>query len=84
MPAQETIAPEDAVLLRVTLAEALRELPPRQRDAVVLRYLVDMSEADVANALGVAPGTVKSHLNRAVTRLRTALGATFELRLEEW
>ena len=72
------------VVARDAWREALRALPTRQRDAVVLRYLVDMSEADVASALGVAPGTVKSHLNRAVTRLRTALGPTFDLRLEEW
>ena len=51
---------------------------------MVLRYVVDMSEADVAHALGVAPGTVKSHLHRAVERLRIALGPTFDLRLEEW
>jgi RNA polymerase sigma-70 factor (sigma-E family) len=77
------IAPEDAAVLRVTLAQALRSLPPRQRDAVVLRYLVDMSEADVAQALGVAPGTVKSHLHRAVEHLRRALGPSFDARFEE-
>ncbi len=80
----DSLAPEDAVVLRLTLAEALRALPARQRDAVVLRYVVDMSEADVALALGVAPGTVKSHLHRAVARLRSALGPTFDVRLEEW
>jgi RNA polymerase sigma-70 factor (sigma-E family) len=75
---------DDVVVLRITLAHALRALPARQRDAVVLRYLVDMSEADVAGALGVAPGTVKSHLHRALARLRVALGPTFDLQLEEW
>jgi RNA polymerase sigma-70 factor (sigma-E family) len=74
---------EDAAVLRVTLAQALRALPARQRDAVVLRYLVDMSEADTAEALGVAPGTVKSHLNRAVGHLRRALGPTLDPRFEE-
>lgn len=77
------IGPDDVAILRVTLAQALRALPARQRDAVVLRYLVDMSEADVAQTLGVAPGTVKSHLHRAVTRLRTTLGPTFDPRFEE-
>ena len=77
------VAPEDAAVLRVTLAQALRSLPPRQRDAVVLRYLADMSEADVARALGVAPGTVKSHLHRAVAHLRLALGPSFDARFEE-
>jgi RNA polymerase sigma-70 factor (sigma-E family) len=74
---------EDAAVLRVTLAQALRALPARQRDAVVLRYLVDMSEAETAQALGVAPGTVKSHLNRAVAHLRRVLGPTLDPRFEE-
>jgi RNA polymerase sigma-70 factor (sigma-E family) len=77
------IALEDAAVLRVTLAQALRALPARQRDAVVLRYLVDLSEADTAEALGVAPGTVKSHLSRAVAHLRRALGTTLDARFEE-
>lgn len=77
------IALEDAAVLRVTLAQALRALPARQRDAVVLRYLVDLSEADTAEALGVAPGTVKSHLSRAVAHLRRVLGPTLDPRFEE-
>jgi RNA polymerase sigma-70 factor (sigma-E family) len=74
---------EEAAVLRVTLAQALRALPARQRDAVVLRYLVDLSEADTAEALGVARGTVKSHLNRAVGHLRRVLGPTLDPRFEE-
>lgn len=77
------LSPEDAAVLRVTLAQALRSLPARQRDAVVLRYLADMSEADVAASLGVAPGTVKAHLHRAVARLRRTLGPSFDPHLEE-
>jgi DNA-directed RNA polymerase specialized sigma subunit len=77
------VSAEDAVVLRVTLAQALRALPARQRDAVVLRYLVDMSEADAAAALGIAPGTLKSHLHRAVERLRMVLGSAFDPRFEE-
>jgi RNA polymerase sigma-70 factor (sigma-E family) len=77
------ISADDAVILRVTLAQALRSLPARQRDAVVLRYLVDMSEADAAAALGIAPGTLKSHLHRAVERLRRVLGSAFDPRFEE-
>jgi RNA polymerase sigma-70 factor (sigma-E family) len=79
----EPVAPEDAAVLRVTLAQALRALPARQRDAVVLRYLVDMSEADVAASLGIAPGTVKAHLHRAVEHLRRTLGPSFDPRFEE-
>ncbi len=45
-------------------------LPPRQRAAVVLRYYLDLSEADTATAMGCRPGTVKAHLNKALTHLR--------------
>jgi RNA polymerase sigma-70 factor (sigma-E family) len=76
-------SPEDGVVLRLALAQALRALPARQRDAVVLRYLVDMTEADVAATLGIAPGTVKSHLHRAIERLRRALGSDLDIRFEE-
>jgi RNA polymerase sigma-70 factor (sigma-E family) len=52
------------------LLDALAELPMRQRAAVVLRYYEGLSEADTAAALGVAPGTVKSSLSRALAQLR--------------
>jgi RNA polymerase sigma-70 factor (sigma-E family) len=69
-------AVDDAVT-RLALAEALRRLPRRQRDVVVLRYLADLSEADVAASLGVSAGTVKQHAHRALAALRRALGPTF-------
>jgi RNA polymerase sigma-70 factor (sigma-E family) len=49
---------------------ALERLPRRMRAAVVLRYFEDMSEAEVANVLGVSVGTVKSTVSRAVAKLR--------------
>lgn len=52
------------------LAKALGDLPLAQRSVVVLRILLDWSERDVAEALGIAEGTVKSRLNRALERLR--------------
>ncbi|MDH2425721.1 SigE family RNA polymerase sigma factor [Sphaerisporangium sp. TRM90804] len=52
------------------LEQALNRLPPRQRTAVVLRYYEDMSEPEVAEALGVSVGTVKSTVSRAVAKLR--------------
>lgn len=79
---QQSAPPEEAAILRVTLAAALRDLSSRQRDAVVLRYLADMSEVDVADALGVTPGTVKTHLSRAVANLRARLGPTFPSQFE--
>ena len=66
--------PADQVALRLSLAEALRHLPKAQRDAIVLRYLADLSEEDIARALGVRPGTVKSHLHRARQTLARRLG----------
>lgn len=53
--------------------EAVRALPPRQREVVVLRYYADLSEADVAAALGCSTGTVKSQLSKARTTLAARL-----------
>ena len=58
---------------QVDLARALGDLPAGQRVAVVLRYLEDMPEAEIAALLRVAPGTVKSRLARALDTLRTQL-----------
>jgi RNA polymerase sigma factor (sigma-70 family) len=55
---------------RIDLARALRRLPRRQREVVVLRYLADWSELDVAIALGVSAGAVKSHASRGLAALR--------------
>ncbi|CAN5866948.1 SigE family RNA polymerase sigma factor [soil metagenome] len=52
---------------------AVSALPYDQRAVVVLRLVEDWSERDVALALGIAPGTVKSRLNRALARLRQEL-----------
>ncbi len=58
----------DAVLLT-----ALRRLPARQREVLVLRVLLDLDIDTTAKALGIAPGTVRAHLSRAVTTLRDEL-----------
>ncbi|WP_432833652.1 SigE family RNA polymerase sigma factor [Dactylosporangium sp. CA-092794] len=55
------------------LRRALAVLPRRQRAVVVLRYYADLSEKDVAAALGCALGTVKIHHARAMARLRELL-----------
>jgi RNA polymerase sigma-70 factor (sigma-E family) len=60
---------------RIDLARALRRLPRRQREVVVLRYLADWSEHDVAEALGVSAGAVKSHASRGLAALRQYLDA---------
>ena len=55
------------------IVEAIRKLPAGHREVVVLRFLLDMSEADTAEALGIPKGTVKSRLNRALASLRVEL-----------
>ena len=70
---------EHGALLALEHAEvlaALRTLPPRQREVLVLRYYVDLAEADIADALGISRGAVKSHASRGMAALRTALEAT--------
>lgn len=70
--------PAEAAALRVSLAAAIGGLPRSQREAVVLRYLADLPESEVSEALGVATGTVKSHLHRARVALRAEFGLDME------
>jgi RNA polymerase sigma-70 factor (sigma-E family) len=60
-------------LERTAVIEALRGLPTRQREALVLRYYGDLSEAEIANAMGISKGAVKSHTARGMAALRMAL-----------
>ncbi|MCA2213859.1 SigE family RNA polymerase sigma factor [Jidongwangia harbinensis] len=55
------------------LRQALRDLPPRMRAAVVFRYFYDLDVAQTADALGCSEGTVKSQTARALDRLRAVL-----------
>ncbi|MDT0530402.1 SigE family RNA polymerase sigma factor [Micromonospora sp. DSM 115977] len=66
----------DDIALRQAVVAALRTLPPRQRAAVVLRYLEDLSVAEVAGALRCSEGTVKSHASRGLAHLRVALAGS--------
>ena len=61
------------LLERSAVVAALRELPDRQREAIVLRYYADLSEAQIATAMGISRGAVKSHTARGMAALRTAL-----------
>jgi RNA polymerase sigma-70 factor (sigma-E family) len=56
-----------------TVAAALGTLPRRQREAVILRYYADLSEAETAAAMGISQGAVKTHTFRGLTALRGKL-----------
>jgi RNA polymerase sigma factor (sigma-70 family) len=64
----------DPLATGVDPRDALDRLTPRQRAAVVLRSLADLSTRDVAAAVGCAEGTVKATLHQALRRLRVDLG----------
>ena len=67
---------EQAVILREDHQEvlaALAGLPARRREAIVLRYWLDLSEREIAAAMGVSPGTVKSSVSRGLAALAQAL-----------
>jgi RNA polymerase sigma factor (sigma-70 family) len=61
---------------RIDLIRALRTLPRRQRDAVVLRYLADLDEVTVAARMGCSVGSVKQHAHRGLLALRTSAHLT--------
>lgn len=70
--------PAADVDLRDALGRALGSLPARQRAVLVLRYFEQLSEAEIAAALGCSAGTVKSSAARGLQRLR-AVAATWDL-----
>jgi RNA polymerase sigma factor (sigma-70 family) len=61
------------LLERSAVVAALRGLPERQREALVLRYYADLSEAEIAATMGISRGAVKSHTARGMSALRAAL-----------
>lgn len=64
--------PDDAgELVFNHVLDAVRRLPSRQRNAIVLRYELQLSDSEIADTLGVPLGTVKSTIHRALARLRT-------------
>ena len=78
-PSPDEASAEHGAMVALDHAEvlaALRTLPVRQREVLVLRYYVDLSEADIADALGISRGAVKSHASRGMAALRTTLEAT--------
>jgi RNA polymerase sigma-70 factor (sigma-E family) len=70
-----TADPTDAVDRRDALLRRLGRLPVNQRAAVVMRYLEDLTDDEIAAVLGCTPGTVRVHVHRALARLRVDLGS---------
>jgi RNA polymerase sigma-70 factor (sigma-E family) len=76
-PALSVTDPADAPALvqdrRSVVLEALRELPTRQREVLVLRHYLELSEVEIADTLGISRGSVKAHASRGSAALRGLL-----------
>lgn len=66
-------ASHDAMIDRIDLQRALLQLPKRQREVLVLRFVADLTEADVARELSLSVPTVKTHARRALMAMRSDL-----------
>lgn len=77
-PEQASMGLDEQVALREDLLAALREVPPKQRAVLVLRYFEGLDVAGVAKALRCSEGNVKSQTARGLKRLRAALGEEVE------
>jgi RNA polymerase sigma-70 factor (ECF subfamily) len=73
LPDRDDTDHEERFAERVDVARALAELPQAQRDVVVLRYFEGLSEPELASALGIPRGTVKSRLHHALSKMRDTL-----------
>jgi RNA polymerase sigma-70 factor (sigma-E family) len=69
----------DVIATDADLWTQLHALPSRQRAAVVLRYCLDLSEAQTAELMGCTVGSVKRHASRGLARLRDQMGAQLDL-----
>jgi RNA polymerase sigma-70 factor (sigma-E family) len=58
---------------RMVVMQVMRALPVRQRQVLVLRYFLDLSEAEIAHELGISTGSVKTHASRGIAALAPAL-----------
>lgn len=73
-PGASTTSPEEGLVDRDAVWAAVRRLPVRQRAVIVLRYYEELSEAEIADALGCSRGTVKSQASAALRNLRSDPG----------
>ena len=75
LPEASQAGHSEAVDQRAWLWQALQELPVRQRAAIVLRFYEDLTEAQTAEAMSCATGTVKSQVSAGLAKLRARLGS---------
>ena len=71
-PADEPVLADSR---RRSVLDALQQLPRRQREVLALRYYLDLSEAEIAETLGISRGAVKCHASRGAASLRPLLAA---------
>lgn len=74
-PPEPDHAPASGPEERMVLWPHVKSLPPRQRAVIVLRFYEDLSEQEIAEALGCSRGNVKSTAHHALKALRAALGS---------
>lgn len=70
-------APEDLILHneeQMRLLDEMRSLAPRQRECLLLRFYLELSEQEIADALGISPNSVKTHCRRGLASLRDTIG----------
>jgi RNA polymerase sigma-70 factor (sigma-E family) len=82
----ETMSAEESALSGLVsgpLLAAMRALPRREREAVLFRHYLDLSEQQTADALGLRPGSVKGYASRGLAKLRTALDVPITARKQE-
>ncbi len=70
--------------LDAAVLTALRRLPARQREVIVLRFFLDLDIDTTARQPGIAPGTVRAHLSRATTALRSELAPATTTEVKPW
>jgi RNA polymerase sigma-70 factor (sigma-E family) len=81
LPSDDQAAVEDAITLREDqqrVIDALRELPHRQRDCIVLRYYDELGIDDIASTLGISRNSVKTHLTRGLGALERKLESPYD------
>lgn len=73
--AEEQATHDETTLVGLVVREALTKLSAKQRQAMVLRYVGGCEETEIAAAMGISPGSVKTHLSRGRDRLAVLIGA---------